>query len=137
MARRVFQIGTAAARRAAAHAGHGTDPMSAARNALIAAAKVHTPGVLSSQGSARRSAPQRFRDRKPARTGQRRGRPRYGYGGVAYGHPLYVNGSSTNGAPEPGAVGEGYDSNGFPQNGDGSESGQWVRRGRNIILIGV
>ena len=127
MARRVIQISTAAARRAAAEAGHGADPMKAARRALIAATKRHAPGVIAGgRGAARGQAPQRFRDRRP-RAGRRGRRHRHGYGG--YGYPVYLNGS---GAQEPD---DSYDADGFPESN--GESGQWVRRGRNIVLIGV
>jgi len=111
-ARRYVRFAQAAYRNAA-HAPRSVPPRVAVRAAAVSAARRHAPTLLRP-----RSRPAPWRDRRP-----RRRRGSYGYRG-AY-----------TGFDEPGGWEPDDDPGGEPS-WQGAERGQWVRRGRDLVIPG-
>lgn len=132
MARRVVRIGGTAARQGAKLAQSGMQPKAAARKAVLTAVRAHAPAVLRQSGSSRSSmsggqGQQRFRGRRPS-GGRRQQSPR---GGGYRSQQIIQQGG--HGQRED----SDFDNGGFPMGDNGASSGRWVRRGRNIVLVGV
>ncbi len=156
---------TAAAASHAAQAPAGANPRAVARNAVAQAAREYAPGLHrlmmqrsgrvagasgrtrpGGQGAGARRALQRGPQQAPQQAPQRAGQPgqpgqqgmRPGaWRGPGWGYGGFADVTSTEPSPDDWDA-DGYDSF-APDDGDGTRpmSGQWVRRGRRIILLGI
>ena len=131
VARRYVRLATAAARHAAA-APHHLPAHHVARKAVAIAARRHAPGLLARPASASQAAAYRYRNVPPAAYASA---PAAAYPNAytaaspaTYPDP-YATAPATYQEPSWGASAAAYPGTG--------QSGRWIRRGRNIVILGV